>query len=166
MTMFIPVPEIHATEAPIEVLEEQHDCHCSFNVMPGRPVSETLHVREYRTGERYVEAHFDREYQSSMKASPSHLIFLTALVHTQKMLYLALCREFGLDYDPEGEEVLKMWPTKINVKIPTMIAEEEDLVQKLWIRKLRKVDERTYRAVIEVRIGTLQIHSTVPTFLL
>lgn len=159
-------PEAFATPANLTVIDEQHDCRCSFNVMPGRPVEETLHVREYRVGDNYVEAHFDREYRSAMKASPSHLIFLTALVHTQKMLYLGLCREFGLDYDPEGAEQFKMWPTKIEVKVPELIAEEEGLVQQLWIRRVNELPNGARRAVVDVRVGSLQIRAVVPVFML
>ena len=160
------LPAGDASPADLETVPELHDCRCGFNVMPGRPVEEVLKVREYRVGQGYVEAHFDREYHSSMLASPSHLIFLTALVHTQKMLYLALCRHWGLDYDPQGPEQFKMWPTKIDVKIPQLIAEERDLVQQLWLRRVRRMPNGSYRSVIDVRVDSLQIHATVPVFLL
>ncbi len=155
-----------SSPATLETIHERTDCHCSFNVMPDRPVEETLHIREYRVGDRYVEAHFDRSYRSSMAASPSHLIFLTALVHTQKMLYLGLCREFGFDYDPEGAEAFKMWPTKIDVRIPELIAAENDLVQQLWIHEVKPVRDGAHRAKIEVRVGSFRIEATVPVFML
>ena len=150
----------------LEVIPERHDCRCTFNVMPDRPVEEVLKVREYRVGERYVEAHFDREYRSTMRASPSHLIFLTALAHTQKMLYLALCREFGLAYDPRGTEQFKMWPTKIDVRIPKLIGAERDLVQQLCVRSVKSMPNGAKRAVVDVRVDSLQIRATVPVFLL
>ena len=148
----------------LTVIREQHTSHLSFNVMPGKPVTERLQVRENRVGERYAEAHFDREYESSMRNSPSHLIFLSTLVHTQKLLYVALCREFGLPYDPHGAEQFKMWPTKVEVRIPELIAEETNLVQQLWIRELKQFNDKTYRAVIETRVGSLVVRSTIPTF--
>lgn len=150
----------------LEVFPEQHTSHLEFNVMPGRRVTEDLHVREYRRGHRYAEAHFDREYRSSMQASPSHLIFLSALVHTQKLLYLALCEEFGFAYDPNGAEKFKMWPTKVECRIPELIGEEKDLVQQLWVRDVKKFDARTYRVKLETRIDSLVITSVVPTYLL
>lgn len=150
----------------LEIIPELHESFCSFNVMPDRPVTETLKVREYRCGPRYVEAHFDREYQSSMKASPSHLIFLTALAHTQKMLYLALCKELDLPYEPKEAELFKMWPTKIDVRIPTLLAQEKDLVQQLWLRSVKTLPNGARRAVIDVRVDTMQIHATVPVFML
>lgn len=150
----------------LEVFPELHTSHIEFNVMPGRPVAEDLHVREYRRGHRYAEAHFDREYRSSMQASPSHLIFLSALVHTQKLLYLALCDEFGFEYDPTGPEKFKMWPTKVECRIPELIGQEKNLVQQLWVREIKKFDDRTYRVKIETRIDSLVITAVAPTLLL
>ena len=150
----------------LRVLPEQHTSHLEFNVMPGRPVAEDLRVREYRCAHRYAEALFDRDYRSSMTASPNHLIFLSALVHTQKLLYLALCQEFGFQYDPNGAEKLKMWPTKVECRIPELISQETDMVQKLWVLDVKKFDTRTYRVKIETRIDSLVIVAVVPTFLL
>lgn len=162
MTDAYALPDLDA----LEVLPERHDSHLEFNVMPGRPVIEDLRVHQYRRGHRYAEAHFHREYRSAMKASPSHLIFLSALVHTQKLLYVALCREFGFEYDPGGAEKLKMWPTKVECRIPELIDQERDLVQQLWVREVKKFNDRTYRVRIETRIDSLVITAVVPTFLL
>ena len=76
-----------------------------------------------------------------------------------------LNREFGLDYDPEGPELFKMWPTKVNVRIPELIAEENGLVQKLWITDIKKFNETTYRVTAETRIGSLVVESVCPVFL-
>ena len=143
---------------------EKHESYLAFNVMPGKPVEETLHVHGYAVGERYAEAHFDRSYSSSMQNSPSHLIFLSALVHTQKMLYLVLCEELGFDYDPHGPERFKMWPTKISVRIPELIEEEQGLVQRLWVRDFTKFNDSTYRARLETRVGSLVIECDCPVF--
>lgn len=153
-------------EAPLEVIPEAHVSGLSFNVMPGKPVEEQLLVREYRVGDRYVEALFDRSYRSSMKASPSHLIFLSVQVHTQKMLYLALCREWGLRYDPDGPELFKMWPTKLAVAIPELLPEEEGLVQRLWVRKVKRIRDKAYKVSLETRVGSLRIEADVPTFVI
>lgn len=151
---------------PLRVIQEEANISLSFNVMPDRPVQETLFIREYRVWDRYVEATFDRTYHSSMRASPSHLIFLTALAHTQKLLYVAICHEFGIPYDPNGPERFKMWPTKVEVKIPVMITQEQDLVQRLYIREIKKRDDKTYKLSIESRIGSLSITAQVPLFFL
>ena len=149
----------------LTVIKEQHESHLEFNVMPGKSVREDLLVHEYRVGHRYAEAHFDRRYSSSMAKSPSHLIFLSVQVHTQKLLYVALCHEFGLPYAPNAPELFKMWPTKVEVRIPTLIADEDGLVQKLWIRDVKPVRDGVYKIYVETRVGTLQLSAEVPTFM-
>lgn len=109
--------------------------------MPGKPVTEELKIKEYKLRPRYVEAIFDREYHSSMEQSPSHLIFLTALIHIQKMLYTYLCHELGIEYDPYGKEKIKIWPTVVNVRMPKLITKETDISHKLWITRLAKRSE-------------------------
>ena len=165
-----PIPQTaNAAAVPAESLvriPEEHQSRLAFNVMPGRPVEETLLVHEYRVGERYAEARFDREYSSSMRNSPSHLIFLSVLTHTQKLAYLALCHELGLPYDPQGSELFKLWPTKMEIQIPELISAERDLVQRLWITELKQFNDTTYRVALETRVGSLRIVAQVPTFLL
>ncbi|MCA8969251.1 MAG: hypothetical protein KDC95_05685 [Planctomycetes bacterium] len=140
---------------------------CSFNVMNDRPVTETLHVHHYEVTPHRVLARFDRDYRSSMRNSPDHLVFLTALAHTQKMLYLALCAHFGFEYDPDGPERLKMWPTKVEVSMPKLCDQIADVVQVLDVLQLRRIDDRTYRARIETRVGdALCIRASVPVFLI
>ena len=152
-------------EPKLETYLEDHESRLSFNVMPGRPVEETLHVDRYEVGDRYAMAHFDRSYRSTMRNSPSHLIFISALVHTQKLLYATLCRDFGFDYDPHGPERFKMWPTKIQIRIPELITDETDLVQELWVTELKQFNETTYRATLETRVGSLAMEITCPVFI-
>ena len=152
--------------ADLTIIPEEHTSHLSFNVMPDRPVREEMRVREYRVGDRYAVALFDRTYESAMRNSPSHLIFLSVLVHTQKLAYLTLCREFDLPYDPEGPELIKLWPTKLEVQIPELISQEEDLVQELWVTELKRFSDKTYRTKLETCVGSLRIKATVPTFLI
>ena len=78
----------YAPGAPetLQHFDERHDCCLEFNVMAGRPVTEVLHFRSYEVNQDYARGVFDRTYTSAMKASPSHLVFLTALVHLQKMM--------------------------------------------------------------------------------
>ena len=59
-----------------------------------------------------------------------------------------------------------MWPTKIDVRIPTLLAQEKGLVQKLWLRSVKKLPNGARRAVIDVRVDTMQIHAVVPVFML
>lgn len=149
------------------IVHDDAKISCSFNVMNGRPVTETLHVQGYEVTARRVVARFDRDYRSSMRNSPDHLVFLTALAHTQKMLYLALCAQFGFEYDPDGPEKLKMWPTKVEVSMPKLCDRVQDVVQVLDVQQLRQIDDKTYRARIETRVGdALCIRASVPVFLI
>jgi hypothetical protein len=116
----------------------------AFNVMPNRPVTESLSIREYRIRPRYIEAIFDRRYSSSMAHSPSHLVFLSALVHTQKMIYTYFCHEFRFEYDPYNSEKLKIWPTEVRTSMPEMIVKEIGISHKLWVRRVRKLTSMRY----------------------
>ena len=118
---------------PDRVIHDDSRVDLSFNVMPDRNVSETLHVREYRVWPSYAEASFDRTYASAMAASPSHLIFLTGLAHTQKLVYILMAHRLGLEYTPGGPELGKFWVTDVRIHIPRMIRQDENLIQRLWI---------------------------------
>lgn len=129
---------------PVKTIREKTFNQLVFNVMPNRPVEEILKIKEYRIWDRCIEARFDREYHSSMDRSPNHLIFLSALVHLQKMLYVYFCDEFGLQYDPFGPEKLKIWPTKVEVNMPKMITETDDLKHQVIIDNFMKTNENAY----------------------
>src|SRR5579884_1602489 len=88
----VGLPRKENGESPIVVVDRATQ-EIQFNVMPARPVSETLRPKEYRIWNRYIEAEFDREYYSSMLNSPDHLIFLTALIQVQRIVYIYLCHE-------------------------------------------------------------------------
>ncbi len=124
--------------SPLVHIPESTQTSVQFNVMPERPVSEVMTLREYRVGDLYVEASFDREYKSSMLKSPDHFIFLTGLVHSQKMIYVTLCKYFDIPYEAGGPERLKIWPFDIQVQIPKLIRKSEDLVQRLRLSSVEK----------------------------
>lgn len=150
-----------------EIVDDKSVCELRFNVMPERPVEERLYVKEYRIWDNYVEAQFDRTYSSAMEKSPDHLVFLTALAHTQKMLYLALCREFGFSYEAKGKELLKIWPTKVEVRMPKLCDENKDVVQELRVIEVKKFDALTYKVRVESRVGdAIHISAECPVYLL
>lgn len=132
------------TFPPEKVIKEKTYSQLVFNVMPNKPVEEVLKIKEYRIWNRSIEARFDRSYHSSMDKSPSHLIFLSSLVHLQKMLYVYFCHEFGIDYDPFGPEKLKIWPTKVDVNMPKMITETEDLKHQVIIDNFMQTKSNAY----------------------
>lgn len=136
------------------IYKEKTQNDLTFNVMPEKPVKETLLIQEYRIADRYAEADFDREYQSSMEKSPSHLIFLSALVHTQKLTYALLCHDFGFNYDPQGREVMKLWPYDFEIKLPRLIRQEKGLTQKLWLKELTWKNDKEFRFTVDSKIGS------------
>ncbi|RMF08684.1 MAG: hypothetical protein D6762_05080 [Candidatus Neomarinimicrobiota bacterium] len=117
-------------------VEDSVENKISFNVMPGRPVQETLKMRRYYVWDDAIEAEFDREYFSSMKKSPDHLIFVTVLVHLQKMLYVYMCHYCGIPYDPYAPEKLKVWPTQLDIVMPRLITKHEDIHHLLKIKSV------------------------------
>jgi len=162
-------PVVHSPiEAPEpKVIRDRAEIKSSFNVMNGKSVEEKFHVKEYRIWNRYAEAIFDREYFSSMEKSPDHLIFITGLVHSQKLLYLMLCEEFGFKYIPHGKEALKIWPTHVDVQMPRMIRKSSDLKQRMWIHDIQNVSTNQYQVSLSSDYeGVVEIKSTAAVFLL
>ena len=158
-----PVP----SAPPSEVIRENAIVNCRFNVMPGLDVAETLKVREYRIWDGYVEATFERTYESAMTHSPSHLIFLTALVHSQKVAYLAMCRHFGRTYTSGEDEFCKFWWTDVHVEIPKLIRRETDLVQRLWLTDCRRTGDASYSLdMVSTCCDSLTIRASAPMFLI
>lgn len=154
-----------ASEPTVVPVELQN--RMSFNVMPGRPVTETLHIREYRVGEDYIEARFDRTYESEMRNSPSHLIFLSALAHLQKMIYVYGCHRLGLGYDPHGPEVLKIWPTVVRVEMSKMIRDETDLVHRAEFDAFDRVGANRYHLHVRSNVNDiLQIGGETPLYVI
>lgn len=127
------------------VIPENSQIQSRFNVMPGKNVEETLHIKEYRIRNRYIEATFDRTYHSEMKRSPDHLVVTTMQVHTQKMLYAYFCHELGLPYDPYGSELLKIWVTSFNVRLTRLIRENANLIQTMTINSVEKLSASSYQ---------------------
>jgi hypothetical protein len=140
----LPVKSLSELFPPNRIITETTTSGILFNVMPGKNVKETLMIKEYRIWDRYIEAVFDREYLSEMKKSPDHLIFLTALVHMQKILYVYVCHEFGIEYAPGQDEKIKFWPIKLELSIPKLIRSQEDVVHKLSIDSIIETDANGY----------------------
>ena len=115
-----------------------------FNILPNKNVKESIYVKKYILNKRNIKAVFDRHYLNDMIESPSHLVFLTSLVHLQKMIYIYLCYEFGFSINLNGRENLKIWPTKLNIELPKLITDSKDIVQSIRINSLRKIDKKTY----------------------
>jgi hypothetical protein len=153
-------------EEPCLSITDSSVCSIGFNVMPGRPVQEELRIREFRIGADWIEAEFDRSFQSSMVNSPSHLTFVSALVQMQKITYVYACSRFGFNPAVTDTECLKVWPTNINIVMRDLVREEEGLVHRMDFTGFRKLEARKYLATATSRIGVLQIDGSAMLLLL
>jgi hypothetical protein len=149
------------------VIHDDAKITCEFNVMQDRPVKENFYIKEYRIDNSYGEATFDRDYFSSMEKSPDHMIFLTAQVHTQKLLYLVLSKYFGFEYSANSKENLKIWPTQVSVDMPKMVRDNENVVQKLWVHSVEAVRENVFKVQITSTFnGIVKITSETHVYLI
>ncbi len=149
------------------IIPESSESKLIFNVLPGKPVQETLYIKEYRIMGNYMEALYDREYVSSMKRSPDHLIFLTALIHIQKMAYVYVCHRFGFTYEPNGVEQAKFWPTKIQVEMNQLVRKNSGLIQKVWFSEIRERYENAYIMDIQSdNEGIIKMSVEMPFFII
>jgi len=148
------------------VIHDNAHLNLGFNIMKDRRVEENFYVKEYRVWDRYAEATFDRDYVSNMKKSPNHLIFFTACAHTQKLLYVALCKELGFTYSAEDDEKFKFWPTKVEVDMPGMVRQNKNVLQQLWIEKFELVEKGVYDVVFHITFNSkVTIQSTGKIYL-
>jgi hypothetical protein len=150
----------------VHCIQDNSECHISFNVMPDRSVREELRIREFRVGHNWIEAEFDRTYYSAMLNSPSHLTFVAALVQMQKVTYVYSCHRFGFDPDVRSPESLKIWPTNATIIMRDLVRDDERLVHRMDFTGYRKLETRKYMATATSRIGVLHIDATAMIVLL
>jgi hypothetical protein len=151
---------------PAHIYRENTTNSIIFNVMPCRIVEETLYLKEYRVWPRYAEATFDRRYESQMRNSPNHLIFLTLLAHTQKLLYVCLSEELGFEYSQTSAERFKIWPTVVRISMPALVRQSEGIVQRLWITDVTKQADRQSLVRGRSSVETIDIGFECSVFLL
>ncbi len=129
---------------PNKVIKEKSKNILLFNVMPDKDVKEELFIRRYDVWERTVRVVFDRKYTSKMFRSPSHLIFLSSQIHLQKILYVLLCQVFKHEYNPLKRETIKIWPTRVDTRIPKLIRNEKNLFQLVNVHYLERKSSGLY----------------------
>ena len=159
---------LYPKEIEIDVLgTNQSKSSITFNVLPGKNVREDIMVNKYILKKRYIQAVFDRRYQSDMAQSPDHLIFLSTLIHLQKMIYIYLCYEFGLSMKLEENEKLKIWPTNIKIDMPKMITKTKNIFHTIKIKNLRKTGSKTYFGKCESSVdGVVKISADALVYIL
>ena len=82
------------------IYENSHQS-LKFNVMSDRSVKETLVIKKYIITDNRIVVEFDRKYRTEMISSPDHLIFLSALINLQKMIYVLMCKKLNIKYWPK-----------------------------------------------------------------
>lgn len=142
-----------------QFIQDESAQSLAFNVMPGKSVEEELRSRCYFVGPDIARAVFDRTYTTDMERSPSHVIFLSALVQWQKLIYLIMCRRCGVAYDAKAPEAFKIWPVEVQCRMPTMVREESNLTQDAFVSKIECTGAACWTvegfAVINKRIGLI-----------
>jgi hypothetical protein len=144
-------------DLPLKIIKENTIQEISFNVMPNRTVKEKIYIREYRIWENSIEVVFDREYFSQMLHSPDHLIFLSAQVQFQKLIYVYMCYKLGIKYDPFEQERVKVWPTRVDCKIPKMIRNNKHVRQTLVIESFVKKEPGVYFATATTLVNNSMV---------
>jgi len=154
-----------ALKSPITV-QDKDLVQARFSIMKGKEISEKILFDKIRVGEDFVEAIFDREYESGMDHSPSHVTMTVIPLLTQRVCYCWACYNFDLPYHPEGEEYVKIWPTWLEFKYPNIIPDEKSLTYHARITSFKQLDEKKYLATIESTVNNeLEINATAVVLL-
>ena len=128
----------------IETIIEKSEQLLQFNVMPGKNVTEKLIFEKYIVSRKKIQAFFSREYKTEMAKSPDHFIFLSALINLQKIIYILMCKHFGVEYNSNRSEKFKIWPIKTDVQINGMIRKTKDIIQDFEIISIQEIAQNKY----------------------
>ncbi len=139
-----------------KVIKDDSINDLSFNIMPEKNVREKLFIKEYRCAKNYIEVEFSREYYTDMINSPSHLIFLSPLIQCQKLLYVYFCYYKKIEYSPDDER-FKIWPTSFNIRLPELVNEEKNLVQRFWVNRINQLPNGNWFVKCETQIGAIKM---------
>ena len=125
-------------------VQDEGFVQANFNIMTGKEISEKISFDKFVIGEYSAETTFDRNYISEMDHSPSHVTMTVIPLLTQRLYYVWACHHFGLPYQPDGEEKIKLWPTWLEFKYPKLIESERSLKYRVEITSLKKLEENKY----------------------
>tara|TARA_B100000029_G_C17249156_1_gene842082 strand:- start:109 stop:648 length:540 start_codon:yes stop_codon:yes gene_type:complete len=129
---------------PKLIINDYSEQALSFNVLANKNITETLIIKKYRIWDGSIEATFSRKYETDMVASPNHLIFISALINLQKMVYIYMHHFLNIKYEPDGNETLKVWPTDLNISIPKLYTKEDDIIHRLDVKSIRNIGKNRY----------------------
>lgn len=147
---------VFSEHSEVLTLPARDSCNLQFNVMPNRDVRETLSVTQYRVHRdgSVIEADFAREYSSQMEKSPDHLIFLSALIQTQKLAYILVCYRLGLDIDVDSGESVKIWPTRFDMNMPRLVRNKKP-TQRVEITEMRELSTSAFQISIRSDVDSI-----------
>ena len=137
---------------PVKVIKESSIQALRFNVMPNKNVDEEISIKEYRIWDNAIESIFDRKYSTEMIKSPSHLTFLSSLINLQKMVYIYMHHHLSIDYNRDGEEIIKVWPRKIGIDMPKMILKKKNINHLMLIKSIIKIKHNKYKVIANTTI--------------
>jgi len=129
---------------PKIIINDYSEQALSFNVLSNKNITEILTIKNYKIWDGSIEATFSRKYETDMAASPNHLIFISALINLQKMVYIYMHHFLNIKYQPDGDETLKVWPTDLNISIPKLYTNEHDIVHRLDVTSIRNIGKNRY----------------------
>ena len=52
---------------------------------------------------------------------------------------------FSLEYDKDGEELLKVWPGNLNINMPKMIFKRENINHLMVIKSIQEIKKNRYK---------------------
>ena len=137
---------------PVRIIKESSIQALRFNVMPDKDVDEKVCIKEYRIWDNAIESIFDRQYTTAMIKSPSHLTFLSGLVNLQKMVYIYMHHHLSVNYKNDGEELIKVWPRKLDIDMPRMILKKKNISHLMIIKSIIKLKHNKYKVVANTTI--------------
>ena len=146
------------TSAPKKIIKENSVQDIVFNIMPGRDVSESILINEYRIWDNAIESVFSRDYKTDMLRSPDHLTFLSSLINLQKMVYVFMHEYLSIKYDPRKEEPIKVWPGNLSINMPKMILRKENIHHLMIIKSINRIKHNRYKVrAVTVVDGIVEI---------
>ena len=157
---FSSLPIIHQNpyslnSKPYKIISEKSTQNLHFNIMPGKYVDENIEIKEYRVWDNAIETIFNRDYHTEMLDSPSHLTFLSSLINLQKMVYVFMHDYLSLKYDKNGQELLKVWPGNLEIRMPKMILNKENISHLMVVKSIAKISKNKYKVCASTSINDI-----------
>lgn len=126
-------------------------CLFVYSAMPEAQTSEILTMKRFLVAQDSITAEFDY-----CCVSPDPLGYLrmeAALIQIQKIIYVFCCARLGLPVDTTGRELLKVWPTRVDVSKKGEIGDAESVTHRIGFSEFRKIDSSRYFITVESTVN-------------